>query len=78
MKKKVNDFLCEIRNLNIFISKQTAVHIRERRQSVIHIRITLFGFGIEYTEKVNECAAHILDVKAPYVIMEFQMATENT
>ena len=77
VEQQINNILRHVGNLNIFVSKQAAVHIRERCQSVIHIRITLFGFGIEHTEKVNECTTHVFHVKALYVIMEFQMAAKN-
>ena len=77
-QQQVTNFLCEIGNFNVLIGKKTAVDIRERGQTFIHIRVTIFNPSIKNLEKVDQGAANITGRKAFYIVMEFKMFSEDT
>lgn len=52
LQEKCSNFFCNLRNLNIFISKQSTIHIRKHSQIFFQIRIPVFYFCIQYSEQL--------------------------
>ena len=78
VQEQVPDFIGDGRDLNIFIGKQTAIHVRKCRKIFIHVRITFVFRLIKDPEQVDQRIPHVLRLVRIQIVMEHGMTAEQT
>lgn len=67
--ENVNNFLCEVRNLNFLVFEKSAVHVRKWRKRCV-VFVALFNFCVQCLEKVYEREPYILQVERAKIVLK--------
>ena len=75
---QVNNLFIQTGDDDAFIREQAPIHIGECCKVIIHVGVSLFRFGIQHLEQVNQGAAGLTGVIPQIVLEHFMSAAKNS
>ena len=80
VQQQVDDLLVEPRNLDTLIREQSAVHIGEGGQLVLHVGVAVSLFGVQHPEQLDQLGPDVGDVPVRHfleIVVELAVPAED-